>query len=225
MGLYTVVVDNCDHERCIVFKRIFAQGDDVVDMAKAPAIPEHEAREIARSYRPPAPPSAPEPPKPTFRRTPRKQDDCASYLGINVGLAGEDVNMGNSWRWHVFHVGHPVMVGAVSVPARSDLDKRISLRLYDPAGSCILATELKQSGYSFSARFDDVRLESGNYLLTWFADSLAGHGSTKNPRVGLFPGKLPAHPKLDDLLKAPAATDYTGRPIEVGMPVWTFAAD
>jgi hypothetical protein len=53
--------------------------------------------------------------------------------------------------WCAFQVGHPVMVGAVSISARSDFDTQIRLRLYDAFGAQLLATELRQVGNVFSA--------------------------------------------------------------------------
>ena len=81
----------------------------------------------------------------------------------------------------------------------------LAIALFDAFGHKLLSTKLFGDGSGVTARFDELRLGSGDYLFAWFASGASGRG-TSHSRI--FPGgSLPASPKLDDLIHAPSVAD------------------
>ena len=115
--------------------------------------------------------------------------------------------------------------------------KRVPLRIYDHDGKLLLDVVLEgetdhgeEAHGPASARFDDIVLPAGDYLLTFYAHRFRGPGSTSigdyfSPRSfaedsptpsGTFPSE-PIAAKLDELIRRPGKG--------VAVPFFRFAAD
>jgi hypothetical protein len=190
---------------------------DRCDIAKLKALSDAEI-EAARAVPEPEPPPAPK-----YLRTARQPGDSTSRLGLIVGACERDIKVTSTWAWHAFNLPRAAIVGAVSAACDSQYPADfLELVLFDAFGAKLVQAQLRGTpgGRVISSRFDELRLEGGDYLIAWSAPAgLCGRGTYKTPHTGRFKGALPTRPLLDELLSEPE-TDSFGQPVSVGMPLF-----
>ena len=88
--------------------------------------------------------------------------------------------------------------------------------LFDALGNSILRLEMQNS----QARFSQIRLVAGDYLICWRSPGpgCKGTGSYHAPNSKLLADELPERPQLDDILSR--ASDLG----EIATPRFSFSA-
>lgn len=173
----------------------------------------------------PAPPVVEVEPAPVLLRTPRTPGDVASRLGLVIGRRTGDVILPQQWAWHAFHLAYPAIIGRVAASIEvSDprLPPRVQIALHNATGERFLTTQLRGTNGPYGAEFDELRLEPGDYLLTFFGPSARASGSYANPNTGLFPTGTSIHnPVLDELLSQSISTLES---TSIGVPSLQFTS-
>ena len=189
--------------------------------------------EVAKIFTPPIV-EAPALPVPrVFQRIKREAGDATSFLGFRLGTVDEEIKLPLLAGWHAFHLPYAAILGSVEAPVDWEFPESdtIRLQIHDAFGKIVLDTILRAASRNglMRAEFDSVRLEPGDFLLTWNGcGGRRAKGSVNGPHVGLFPRGIPKGPILLDALvrEHEVPTDpLTMQPIPAGMSQFRFMAD
>lgn len=192
---------------------IDSDGEEDVDILTCPlATPEEISAALNWE---PEPEPAPEPEPVKLRRIPRNPDEPGvSHMGFTISGAEQRVRLTGKWTCAGFYLDGVKVIGNVLVPGATGC---VEMKVFDADGNLRLSTHVFRDR---PTEFDAERLERGDYLLAFRAESGSeASGSYSFPNCRMI-AELPDKPVIDEILFRPQEWD-SGR---TAVPKFVFTA-